>query len=681
MSTGFDAGAKNIEVVINTAELSFTVKDDGNGICPNDLSQIATLHFTSKLRSINELKDIKTFGFRGQALHSIGSISTLLIISKTPEYSSSFHTSINNSKRLFEPKFLEEESKYFTNQPKYHGTIVSVKNLFSNLPVRKSQAQKISDLRVVGEIRNIVLQSSLSNQDALITVYKASNNSKDLICKIDGHGSESLQSGIISKMDAIFGISLKNHHQSLDASFQGYKVTGVIGKVPVQSKSYQFLFWNNRILTNSKLLKEINRTFFSSGFGSQQSMLVPSMSKCEVSPNKGRSPTKSASSVGSPYSKYPVFVIVIEGPMSLSDQIQDPSKNVEVSKHLDIILPLVIKIMKSFLKSNNYKVDKVQTPKLKLDEKKKGKDRIRKTREKSYSRSEMGLILNSKLKMGKLKLTELSGMLETANSTGKEHPVDLTELLKLNRSASSNHQCNSYNYDPQVNTLHQDRCGTNDVNISRDSLKTCQVISQVDTKFIMVKVNEAIPKLLIIDQHACDERIKVERYLQDFIEAAQDPFHDLAIPLSDKQFDLNFSNNEIDLLQHYKEQMNIWGIRYKFKSQTLVTLTHLPDLLIPKLDSDQTFLKKCLVQYVYDIHNKTKLMSLRTDWWSSLQALPTILIDLINSKACRSAIMFGRKLTKAECEQMIRELAKCKLPCQCAHGRPSIVPLCELGSF
>lgn len=51
---------------------------------------------------------------------------------------------------------------------------------------------------------------------------------------------------------------------------------------------------------------------------------------------------------------------------------------------------------------------------------------------------------------------------------------------------------------------------------------------------------------------------------------------------------------------------------------------------------------------------------------------------IFSKQACRSAIMFGDELTKAECEDLLQRLSKCHLPFECAHGRPSIVPLFQL---
>jgi len=51
---------------------------------------------------------------------------------------------------------------------------------------------------------------------------------------------------------------------------------------------------------------------------------------------------------------------------------------------------------------------------------------------------------------------------------------------------------------------------------------------------------------------------------------------------------------------------------------------------------------------------------------------------MLNSRACRSAIMFNDELSHEQCKVLIRRLADCAFPFQCAHGRPSLVPLVDL---
>jgi len=57
---------------------------------------------------------------------------------------------------------------------------------------------------------------------------------------------------------------------------------------------------------------------------------------------------------------------------------------------------------------------------------------------------------------------------------------------------------------------------------------------------------------------------------------------------------------------------------------------------------------------------------------------PPAVSRLLASKACRAAVMFGDSLSHAECQALLSALAKCDLPFQCAHGRPTVSPMLRL---
>jgi DNA mismatch repair protein MLH3 len=68
----------------------------------------------------------------------------------------------------------------------------------------------------------------------------------------------------------------------------------------------------------------------------------------------------------------------------------------------------------------------------------------------------------------------------------------------------------------------------------------------------------------------------------------------------------------------------------------------------------------------------------RQDWTRRTAGCPAGIVDMLNSRACRSAVMFNDALSREECERLVGRLARCAFPFQCAHGRPSVVPLLRL---
>ncbi|TEA16878.1 Vacuolar protein sorting-associated protein 11-like protein [Colletotrichum sidae] len=143
-----------------------------------------------------------------------------------------------------------------------------------------------------------------------------------------------------------------------------------------------------------------------------------------------------------------------------------------------------------------------------------------------------------------------------------------------------------------------------------------------------------------------------------------------------------------------------WGIRYMFsgpdadqwqqRSEQLskVEVTSLPPSILERCKTEPPLLAEILRDEIWklDQDGKTIVRPLapgssgdegEINWVSRFHGCPQGILDLLNSRACRTAIMFNDILSKDECENLVRRLAQCSFPFQCAHGRPSMVPLVD----
>ncbi|MBU0472635.1 MAG: DNA mismatch repair endonuclease MutL [Bacteroidetes bacterium] len=127
LENSIDAEANNIEVFIKAAgKTLIQVVDDGYGMTESDALESFKRHATSKIFSINDLEEIRTFGFRGEALSSITSVAKVEI--KTSQKNSNLGTHL----------FIEESDNVIIEKGNYPiGTSISVKNLFYNTPGRR----------------------------------------------------------------------------------------------------------------------------------------------------------------------------------------------------------------------------------------------------------------------------------------------------------------------------------------------------------------------------------------------------------------------------------------------------------------------------------------------------------------------------------------------------------------
>lgn len=211
--------------------------------------------------------------------------------------------------------------------------------------------------------------------------------------------------------------------------------------------------------------------------------------------------------------------------------------------------------------------------------------------------------------------------------------------------------------------------------ISKQALDRARVISQVDTKFILICVDNSLEHsdrkdtelLVLVDQHAADERIRIESLLVDL---------KVSPMLLPKPLIFEIQSREHPLLSRLAPSFAALGIVY--------------DLSAPAGSPKCKIVVKALPAAIAErcrLEPKVLIEMIRSDSWKCEEGggsfptnpCPQGLLDMLNSRACRSAIMFNDELTKGECETLIRRLADCAFPFQCAHGRPSMVPLVDLG--
>ena len=87
VENSIDAGAKNITIEIEEGGIDLIrVIDDGEGIYPDDIKKAFLPHATSKIKDVDDIYNIGTLGFRGEALPSIASVSEVSLRSKTNDW-------------------------------------------------------------------------------------------------------------------------------------------------------------------------------------------------------------------------------------------------------------------------------------------------------------------------------------------------------------------------------------------------------------------------------------------------------------------------------------------------------------------------------------------------------------------------------------------------------------------
>jgi len=127
IENSIDAGADEIVIDYSAGGLSsISISDNGCGMTRDDILMALEHHATSKLRAVSDLSEIKTYGFRGEALPSIAAVSRCEIIS-----------SVDGSLPAVSVKIEGGEIKSVQSAASTRGTKINIRNLFFNTPVRK----------------------------------------------------------------------------------------------------------------------------------------------------------------------------------------------------------------------------------------------------------------------------------------------------------------------------------------------------------------------------------------------------------------------------------------------------------------------------------------------------------------------------------------------------------------
>ena len=236
VENSIDAGATKITIEIKRGgKQLIKVVDNGKGIQKDDMDIALERHATSKLRKIEDLENIYTMGFRGEALASISAVSKLTMISRT-------------NKDDFGNKIIAEAGDIIQREETGSpiGTTIIVENLFFNVPVRyKFLKQDATEFKY---IKDWVQKAVFSNPSIS---FKLINEDK-VVFQSNGNGK------IEDIIYSIYGKELKENIVKVDFEEEGIKVTGVIGNTRIarDSRKDQIIFLNkrnirNQILTNS----------------------------------------------------------------------------------------------------------------------------------------------------------------------------------------------------------------------------------------------------------------------------------------------------------------------------------------------------------------------------------------------------------------------------------------------
>ena len=245
VENSIDAGCSEIDIsVFESGMKKIIVRDNGSGIAKDDLPLSIREHATSKIRDVNDIYSITSYGFRGEALASIASIAKLCIMSKEKNSDSGGKLS------------AEFDSVEFTDYYGEDGTTVIVENLFYNTPARKKFLKSLQSEKKL--VREAIYSLALSRHEISFR-YSFDETATSVISKTNDEKS---------RISDLYDYSLLLEGEIFDVDVS---VKAFISKPSAfkKTRSDQHLFVNRRPIEYKYLnytLKRAYEGFLSDGY-------------------------------------------------------------------------------------------------------------------------------------------------------------------------------------------------------------------------------------------------------------------------------------------------------------------------------------------------------------------------------------------------------------------------------
>ena len=241
----FDAGASQITIEIEQGGARLIkIRDDGCGIDKEDLPLALSRHATSKIASLQDLEQVASMGFRGEALPSISSVARLTLISRTANAECAWNVTADGSEQNFDPQ----------PDPHPQGTTIDVRDLFYNTPARRKflKAEKTE----FAHIETLIKRMTLSRFDIGFTLF---HNQKEIF-NLKPAISPSAQE---QRIGSICGPSFIENSVKIEFSASGLHLTGWVG-LPTFSRSQQdmqFFYVNGRLIKDKLVSHAVKQAF------------------------------------------------------------------------------------------------------------------------------------------------------------------------------------------------------------------------------------------------------------------------------------------------------------------------------------------------------------------------------------------------------------------------------------
>lgn len=629
VENSIDANAKNIVIEIKDGGKQYIrVSDDGVGIPHAELSKVFLRHSTSKIQKIEDLENLQTCGFRGEALSSICAVSKTTLMTKT-------------SDEEWGSRVFVEGGKYISTEKigLSQGTTLVIEDLFFNVPARK-KFMKSSPAEAMA-INQIVCRLAMGNPSIR---FKLISNNKVIVSTVGDGTLENAIRSIYGK-NAIEQMFYAKRNFEQEVTLYGY-----LSKTSMYqtNRRMQNFFFNRRYVEDISVARAMEDAY------------------------KGTIP------IG----KFPSCVLFIDlNPAQIDFNVHPNKLNVKYDSELRLEDKVYAFVRDALFQKSNHLIPKgsfvreektveppvkVQVPISVTEEKELGESQEVAvfSFEKKDATIPFEKILfpnESDTKEFESKVFDKKISYEKVSDVRKELSVEENRMMadEVQESENGHREVERFREknrakeftvaergkeisEPVVQNFLQTEEKEEDI-LNYEQL---HYVGRVFSTYLIMTKEE---RMYLIDQHAAHERVLFERYMvllhKDELSSQQ-----LLNPIL-----LELSYEDATLVEMYRDEIQKLGFDFDFLGEKVIVIRGVP-VFFQETQGEQ------FMYEIIELLQENKNLENYEEF-----------IDKVATKACRAAIKANDRIVDTEVEALLKDLNQCDNKYTCPHGRPVFI--------
>lgn len=621
IENSIDANSSKVTIeIVDGGKKLIRITDDGIGILSSEVDKSFLRHATSKIKRLEDLDNLYSLGFRGEALASISSVSKLEMITKTKD----------------EPigtKVVLEGGKVILKEPIgcVNGTTLIISDIFFNTPARQKFLKSTHAETI--NISDLINKLAIGNPKIQ---FKYINNNKPML-NTPGDGK------LINVIRSVYGKDVTENLVEIDFKNNHFELSGYIGTNNVYraNKNLQHIYINNRFVKSKVILDAISESYKS---------IIP-------------------------INKHAVcFLNLKVNPSTIDVNIHPNKMEIKFESEKEIYVELKDYLKGKLLQSNLVGIYKNYDDKY-VNKKENQLYNTENNPENNPDNKEDNKIEDNKIEVVTVPKDEdlnsfksVSEVLESINKKSERMLDTKLSVDNINKESLKILDNISKDLDNTVSYKEDDNNSEDIVedegiqegffeDTSFEKEKTLQkstkftlsgynVIGVVFNTYIILCKEDS---MYLLDQHAAHERVLYEKYMNKFYS------RDIDIQMLIDPIVMELSSVDILQVEKHLDLFLKFGFEIEMFGNNHIVIRSVPNIF--GLPESEKFILQ-IIDNIEDINNNYELKG-----------------EKFASMACRSAIKANDKIYNIEIDKLLSQIEECENPFTCPHGRPIMVEI------